>query len=453
MNTIFHLVVVVSHMFVPFGSVSAQVSDGHQFLARLVGHWDAQIENWGWPEAKSPTKFSGEEIITMLGEYWLQSELTIDSFDKGVFSHWSLGYSPVEKKYNGIKICAISPYCENQSGSIDSTGNVLTLLTIDREVIEGKDIVEGKLIIEIIDVDHWKSTFFRKINDSGEYWKSTEIKYVRKNEAEQFCTQRQQDVNFPKEMTNSIGMKLVLIPKGTFTMGEPPSQEGLLEELKDNERQHEVTISKDYFLGIHEVTQAQYEKVMGRNPSQFQGDKVAERLPITGSVGKEMNSSNYPVDSVSWEDAVEFCKRLSALPEEKKAGRLYRLPTEAEWEYACRASSKTRYSYGDDAKSLGDYAWFLQGPAVGPQSVGQKKPNAWGLYDMHGNIWEWCSDWWDIYPEGAATDPVGPGKGSQRVVRGGGWESNAVYCRSAMRFAVDPSYSDVCYGFRVVTGP
>ena len=137
----------------------------------------------------------------------------------------------------------------------------------------------------------------------------------------------------PKEITNSIGMKLVLIPKGTFMMGSPESEEG---RDKNDETQHEVTISKDYYLGVYEVTQAQYEKMMGKNPSYFQGAKV----------GNE--NANLPVEKISWDDAVEFCKKLSDLPEEKKVGRVYRLPTEAEWEYACRAGSKTAYSFDDE---------------------------------------------------------------------------------------------------------
>ncbi len=186
-----------------------------------------------------------------------------------------------------------------------------------------------------------------------------------------------------KEITNSIGMKLVLIPKGTFTMGSPPSEEG----SRDDERQYEVTLTQDYYLGAFQVTQAQYEKVMGTNSSWFQGDRLTQPHPQIGRVVKEVDSSNHPVEQVSWEDAVEFCKKLSELSEEKKAGRVYRLPTEAEWEYACRAGSKTAYSFGESSKSLGDYAWFGNGGSATTRPVGQKQPNAWGLYDMHGNVW------------------------------------------------------------------
>jgi len=263
--------------------------------------------------------------------------------------------------------------------------------------------------------------------------------------------------DLPK-ITNIIGMKLVLIPKGTFMMGSPKTEEGRVQD----ETQHQVTISKDYYLGVTEVTQGQYEKVMGTNPSNFQGNKI------------EGSSSNHPVDRVSWEDAVEFCKKLSELPEEKGAGRVYRLPTEAEWEYACRAGSKTAYSFGDNSRDLGNYAWFgnnsgskeLDSAAIlkdTPQRymdtlvsarcathpVGEKNANAWGLYDMHGNVWEWCSDWYGGYPKGAVSDPVGPIQGSRRVDRGGSWLLEAARCRLAIRFRRLPSVREYDLGFRV----
>jgi formylglycine-generating enzyme required for sulfatase activity len=237
-----------------------------------------------------------------------------------------------------------------------------------------------------------------------------------------------------KEMTNSIGMKLVLLPKGTFQMGSPIEEAG----ADDDEAQHQVTISKDYYLGVTEVTQGQYEKVMGTNPSHFQKRVI-----------RKSDSSMYPVEQVSWEDAVEFCKKLSDLPEEKAAGRVYRLPTEAEWEYACRAGSKTAYSFGESSESLADYAWFDGNSNNQTHPVGEKKANAWGLYDMHGNVWEWCSDWYGEYPKGAVSDPVGPREGSDRVHRGGSWSGVAALCRSARRGGGDPSnrFNDI--GFRV----
>jgi formylglycine-generating enzyme required for sulfatase activity len=241
----------------------------------------------------------------------------------------------------------------------------------------------------------------------------------------------------PKEITNSIGMKLVLIPKGTFMMGSPESEEG----RKENETQHEVTISKDYYLGVYEVTQAQYEKVIGKNPSHFQGAIVGNQ------------NADLPVEQVSWDDAVEFCKKLSELPEEKKAGRVYRLPTEAQWEYACRAGSKTAYSFDDEEGLLLEHGWFNRNSSDRIHTVGLLEPNAWGLYDMHGNVWEWCSDWYGDYPKGALSDPTGPKEGYFRVNRGGSWGNEAAFCRSADRYRGLPSYRFDYLGFRVALSP
>jgi formylglycine-generating enzyme required for sulfatase activity len=192
-----------------------------------------------------------------------------------------------------------------------------------------------------------------------------------------------------------------------------------------------VTLTKPFELGVYEVTQEQYEKVKGTNPSSSKGPQN-------------------PVEKVSWEDAVEFCRKLSELPEEKAAGRVYRLPTEAEWEYACRAGTTTAYSFGDDESQLRDYAWF-SGNATHP--VGQKKPNPWGLYDMHGNVWEWCQDSYGAFPQGLATDPKGPSSGSYRVYRGGSWNLTVRLCRSSSRSRCSPSYHFGYLGFRVVCVP
>ena len=225
----------------------------------------------------------------------------------------------------------------------------------------------------------------------------------------------------PKQITNSIGMKLVLIPKGTFTMGEGSDA-------------HEVTLTQPFYLSVYEVTQEQYERVMGKNPSNFKGPQN-------------------PVEEVSWDDAVEFCRKLSELPEEKAAGRVYRLPTEAEWEYACRAGTTTKYSFGDSESELGEYGWFDKNSDRKTHPVGQKQPNKWGLYDMHGNVWEWCSDWYGGYPKSAVTDPVGGSTGSARVFRGGSWSCGAAGCRSANRAGSDPSYRGDYVGFRVALSP
>ena len=217
---------------------------------------------------------------------------------------------------------------------------------------------------------------------------------------------------------NSIGMRFVPIPAGTFTMGEGKTA-------------HKVTLTQAFELGQHEVTQEQYEKVMGTNPSHSKG-------------------SQNPVEQVSWKDAVEFCRKLSELPAEKKAGYVYRLPTEAEWEYACRAGTTTRYSVGDSDSELGEYAWFDDNSGDTTHPVGGKKPNPWGLYDMHGNVWEWCQDRHGSYPSGSVTDPTGAVSGSNRVLRGGCWGFNSGYCRSAHRDWFTPGLRNNDLGFRVL---
>ena len=231
------------------------------------------------------------------------------------------------------------------------------------------------------------------------------------------------------EITNGIDMKLELIPVGEFMMGSPDSDEAADDDEKP---QHLVRITKPFYLGVYPVTQEQYEKVMGKNPSQF----------------KDPAS---PVESVSWDDAVEFCKKLSA-----KEGKTYRLPTEAEWEYACRAGTTTSYSFGDDEASLGEYAWFRGNAESKTHPVGQKKPNAWGLFDMHGNVWEWCQDRYGEYSSDAVTDPVTEQPGDDRatlwVRRGGSWYNSAWHCRSAIRLRHAPDYRLFLLGFRVARG-
>ena len=245
----------------------------------------------------------------------------------------------------------------------------------------------------------------------------------------------------PKTITNSIGMKLVLIPKGIFHMGSPVKEERL--KTYYDEVQHDVAISKYYYLGAFEVTQAQYKKVMCENPSRFQGDELGEQNRQTGKPLKEIDGSNHPVERVTWEDAVKFCKLLSELPEEKKAGRIYRLPTEAEWEYACRAGSKTAFSFDEKLNSEDEYIWHSGNSNGQTNPVGRKKPNAWGLHDMHGNVWEWCSDKYSEYPKNPVIDPAGSEDGVGHVIRGGCWGEGLLRCRSANR----KKFEAVCCGF------
>jgi formylglycine-generating enzyme required for sulfatase activity len=241
---------------------------------------------------------------------------------------------------------------------------------------------------------------------------------------------------------NSIGMRFKLLPGGTFMMGS---------ELGDGtggHPVHEVTLSQAFYMGVYEVTQEQYQRVMGKNPSES-----AVRF------GPE-SQGKHPVEQVIWTDAVEFCRTLSALPEEKAAGHVYRLPTEAEWEYACRAGTTTAYSFGDDESRLRKYGWSVMEDIVRAgrgenrsQPVGQKRSNPWGLYDMHGNVQEWCSDWHGDYPNGAVTDPTGPSSGTDRILRGGDYSGFPDDQRCASRNPTWPGWVTEYVGFRVVMNP
>jgi formylglycine-generating enzyme required for sulfatase activity len=248
--------------------------------------------------------------------------------------------------------------------------------------------------------------------------------------------------NRPRHLTNSIGMKLVRIPPGTFTMGSPPGEA----TRRKDELQHEVEITRAFYLGMYEVTQAQYQKVIGSNPSHFSASGKN-----SGTV-RGLDTNDFPVDNITWAMADSFCKRLSALPREKGARRVYRLPTEAEWEYACRAGAKkhTVYHYGNTISPKD--ANFLR--KLGRTcKVGSYKPNAWGLFDMHGNVWEWVADRYDAnyYKASPRKDPTGPAGGTDwRIARGGAWfNTPAPYLRTAYRAGLTPATNGDYIGFRV----
>jgi formylglycine-generating enzyme required for sulfatase activity len=247
-------------------------------------------------------------------------------------------------------------------------------------------------------------------------------------------------------------MKLALIPAGKFLMGSPANEA----ERNENEVQHEVTISRPFYLGVYEVTQAEFRKLMA--------GKVKR-----GAIFDEKRGGgpDYPIENILWNEAVAFCTALSNFPEEQKAGRRYRLPTEAEWEYACRAGTTTPFNLGNSlsakqANFNGNYPYGggEKGPYLRQTSkVGSYPPNAWGLHDMHGNVAEWCSDYYDndYYRNSPATDPRGPEKGVvptdyddfYRVIRGGCWLDEARACRSAYRFRAMPHDPYRLIGFRV----
>ena len=230
----------------------------------------------------------------------------------------------------------------------------------------------------------------------------------------------------PGDVSTFDGIKFVWIPAGKFRMGSPKSESG---RYKDEGPIRTVRITTGFWMGKYEVTKAQYERVMGKNPSHS-GD------------------SKHPVSGVRWDDAVSFCRELS-----RSSGATYHLPTEAEWEYACRAGTTTRFYTGDSDSDLDRAGWYDGNSGLRTHTIGEKEPNAWGLYDMHGNVWVWCWDWYDddyyrSRPD-PDSDPRGASTGSSRVGRGGSWYHIAQHCRSAVRSGYYPGH---CYshgGFRL----
>jgi len=234
-------------------------------------------------------------------------------------------------------------------------------------------------------------------------------------------------------METSSGIEMVLLPAGRFTMGDK-------DEL--DAPPHEVAISS-FYMDKYLVTQQQYETICGENPARWKGD-------------------TNPVEQVSWWAAAKFCNERSKKEGldpcyDLKTGHCdfdangYRLPTEAEWEYACRAGTQTSYFFGDVPTKLGEYAWFKDNAGGRPQPVGGKRPNPWGLYDICGNVWHWCNDFYqvDYYDQAPQEDPRGPEVGETRVVRGGAWKFSGESCRSGYRYNENPGYIDVCFGYDI----
>jgi formylglycine-generating enzyme required for sulfatase activity len=266
----------------------------------------------------------------------------------------------------------------------------------------------------------------------------------------------------PEYLTTRVGLiKLKRIPAGAFLMGSP-EDDG---EADDDEKpQHRVEIRKPFYLGVYEINQAQYQAVTGENPSWFSPngggkDKIAGR-----------STGEHPVENVSWLDAVKFCNKLSEMEGLKPfyeihgekvqvsdwTGPGYRLPKEAEWEYACRANAPTpqRYTFGDNPGSLGKFAWYSENSGSATHPVGEKDPNGFGLFDMHGNVWEWCWDSYSAsyYKGSTPDDPSGPTEATVRVIRGGGWRRDPRGCRSAIRSGRAPAYLGNSLGFRLALG-
>ncbi len=273
--------------------------------------------------------------------------------------------------------------------------------------------------------------------------------------------------NLTLKLADDVKLELIWIPAGTFMMGSPMDELG---RSKD-EMQHQVTLTKGFWIGKYPMTQAQYKAVVGTNPSYFKEKKLItvkgnfwDRLlgRETKQVSQEVETSLVlPVEQVSWDEAVRCCYLLNEThASEIPSGYQFSLPTEAQWEYACRAGTRKALNsdlnllnpMGEDSR-VNELGWYNDNSGSKTHPIGQKKPNAWGLYDMHGNVWEWCRDWYGKYPTGAVVDPTGPSSGSGRVDRGGSWCSCAAYCRSSDRRSNEPTLRDNNLGFRVALVP
>ena len=229
--------------------------------------------------------------------------------------------------------------------------------------------------------------------------------------------------NISIPVKDGISIDMVRVEAGTFTMGATPEMENPWDGEKPT---HQVTLTNDYYIGKYEVTQALWQAVMSNNPSYFKGD-------------------NLPVEKVSWNDCQEFISKLNTI-----TGKTFRLPTEAEWEYAARGGKKSRGYQYSGSNNLSDVAWYVDNSGSKTHAVGSKQANELGIYDMSGNVWEWCQDWYGKYSSSSQTNPTGANSGSNRVRRGGGWGGNAWICRSSYRYSYAPGFSNDSLGLRLV---
>ena len=308
------------------------------------------------------------------------------------------------------------------NGVFSSNGEKVLTAGLDKTIKIWSVVTETRLPREISSIVKEKVPIYLK---EGRLITKDQKKNNEQTENQEIPKQNKTNENTIIEtLDNGIEIEMVKIEGGSFEMGSPLDEKG----RSGNEELHIVTVSP-FYMGKYEVTQAQWKEIASQpiiktsllaHPSAFQKD-------------------NLPVDSVSWEEAIEFCARLSKL-----TGKTYRLPTEAEWEYAARAGSKEAYS-----GNLEDLGWYDKNSKEKTHIIGQKLPNAWGLYDMNGNLWEWCSDLYGDYQLGAATNPTGISSGTGRVRRGGSWFSSAADCRSAKRNTSQPDYHGNILGFRL----
>jgi len=341
-------------------------------------------------------------------------------------------------KWNIIKLDPSPPVGQNHAMAYDSTRRIIVLFGGGWESSPSSETWEYGIESEkessnsgqskgdkeedngVIKFSDWPNEVYAKFPLS-----TSEAESCQKAIAKHLDTHEKMKVH----LGNQVYMSFVLIPPGEFMMGSPETEK----YHENDEKLHKVKITKPFYMQITEVTQEQWQSVMGNNPSHFKRD-------------------NLPVESVSWSDAQVFLKKLSLKYNDKEV--TFRLPTEAEWEYACRAGSTTRFCFGDDGIKLSDYAWYSANSGNTTHGVGTKKPNAWALYDMHGNVWEWCQDWYNenYYVSSPSKNPKGPSSGTYRVIRSGAWfdRLESGHHRSADHACEDPSDRGNGNGFRVV---
>jgi formylglycine-generating enzyme required for sulfatase activity len=412
---------------------------------------DSRSEVEQFKETADPTIERSDDLIRTYRKaaIKLHPDLTTDESEK---ERRRIAMALVNEAYEKGDVAAINKVLddwETSPDSISGTGIVVELIRVIRRISQLRTRLEElETAIEVMcSTDIYQ--LYQKYEDArasgddllamiasvaNDSIAKSKRKLAKLKRRDKVVTRSVADIEL-QQFTNRIGMRFVLIPAGRFLMGTRTEKTACFEDESDeleyeHELQHEVIITKPFYMGVYPVTQQEYEQLIGRNPSEFRGKQS-------------------PVENVSWHAAMRFIKRLNSDLSEHKKGLRYRLPTEAEWEYACRAGSESEYFFGESASKLGQYAWYKANSKLRTHPVGMKKPNAWGLHDMYGNIWEWCLDLDGSYPEGTVTDPEGPDFGDFRIYRGGSWDDGPNECRSAYRGMYSSDYSDGSIGFRV----
>ena len=445
-----------------YGKLRDEDWDRGDFVFQLASSSGVTIEE----QAPTPTKavlkvtssVSGSTVF-IDGDRKGTSPLTLEGLTPGRHRIKVMkdGYEPYEERVylRQGKSLTVKAILERPSGTIEVTGNP----TGAKVYLDG--YYTGVMPVDPIQVQPGSHTIKVVREGFREVGKTVNVEPGKSVRLKVDLRAVGKAVSEPKAFTNSLGMKFVKIPSGSFMMGSGISASEVVSQYGGNEKyyrrehpQHRVTISKPFYMQTMEVTVGQWRSFARDTGYKTEAETGGGAYVWTGKWEKKEGTywdnpgfeqtDNNPVTCVSWKDAQAFIKWLN-----RKEGKDYRLPTEAEWEYAARAGSRTRFCYGNNKDGLAEYAWYRDNSGKRTHSVGEKKPNSWGLYDMHGNVYEWCQDWYGEYSPGSVTDPTGPSSGSRRVLRGGGWSNSARHCRSALRSWFAPGISSSGLGFRL----